>query len=320
MRTMTKILVALLALTMLATPAAASHEAASEEAKQVVDEALGKLPVDSPLEPQKQGDSDAANPSSSSNSAFIGGVVSAITVVTQAAVAAGKGILGIGLGLVSGVFGVFATGGETAKDAVDAVAANPSSSGATATLMALALGGTLGLLALIQRYGSLAAIPLFSRIAKSDLLENKVRAEIFELIKANPGINVSEVSRRLDIAWGTATHHLQKLRAEKLVAIRSVANQKCYFVNGGTYTPGEMDLMSATKNPTAKRIAEFLVTSGPQCHQDISNTLGISPALVSFHMRKLLDAGVVARERRGRNTMFSPLATVLEPVARVPSH
>jgi predicted transcriptional regulator len=318
MRTGALFILVVAAFLLSATTAAGTHDETSD-AQKVVDETLGKVSVpgapglpgpEAPLD--GHGDDDARG----SSGGFAGSVIAAVGYVGQAAGAAGDGVLTLGLGLVATIFGVFSAGGQTAVSAMDAVSAAPAKSAGIATVVALAVGSGIGLLALLQRYGSFGAIPLFTRIAKNELLENKVRAQIFDLIKENPGVNVSEIARRLDIAWGTATHHLQKLRAERIIAIRRVANQKCYFQNGGTYTPTEMDLMSATKNPTARAIAALLVDGGPHCHQDIARNLEVSPALVSFHMRKLLEAGVVAKERQGRRTIFSATMDALDPTPR----
>lgn len=228
-----------------------------------------------------------------------------------------KTLVDLGLDLLMGFFAGVAAGAATFGASVDTIAAAPAESAAIAAIALGVLGIASVLSALANRYGGLAAIPLFSRIAKNDLLEHKVRSQIYDLIRASPGINVSELARRLDIAWGTATHHLHKLRAEKLVGIRTVGHQKCYFPNGGAFTPREMDVLSVTKSPTTRRVAQFLVEGGARSHQEIAHGLALSPALVSFHMRKLLEAGIVERRKEGRRSIFVPLESNLSPEPRV---
>ena len=267
---------------------------------------------------EKDGDGPAGHTGSTGNEASAGTATLSAVVAPVATV--GKTLVDLGLQLLGGFFQGISEGASTFGAAAATLAKAPATSAGVAA-------GTLGVLGLLsmlavalQRYGSLGAIPLFSRITKDALLENKTRNEIFELIRASPGVNVSEISRRLDVAWGTATHHLQKLREERLVGVRVVGHQKCFFLNGGTYTPHEMDMLSATKSPTAHRIAQFLVENGATAHQGVSNGLGLSPALVSFHMRKLLDAGIVSRQRDGRRTIYAPLESTLVPTPRPMVH
>lgn len=315
MRT-TLLLVALAVGMLVAAPTAA---AGSDSIQKVLEE-LGILPRQPEPGPTIPSPTiDPADPVGSlQKSLGLQEIVNAVLVAPAQLVGTTLSLLS--LNLAEGLFGGMSESGHIIAAAINAVATSPAKSVFIATLSLALAGASMGVGHWVQRYGNLGGIPLYTRISKSALLENHVRQQIFDLITHNPGINVSEISRRLDIAWGTATHHLQKLRHEKLVSIRMTSNQKCYFPNGGTYTPREMDVMSAVKHPTAKQIAEFLIRNGPRCHRDISQALGLTPALVSFHTVKLIEHGVLARERQGRNTFFTALEANLDPAPRPVSH
>ncbi len=301
---------------LLAAPSAA----ASPDSLQQLLQDLGILPPEPQQGPQlPPSPIDPADPTASV-SKVLGFQEMVHAIIVQPATIVGTALSLIGLNLAAGLFGGMEEGGHIVAAAMNAVATNPGKSVFIATMSIALVGASAAAGHWIQRYGSWGAIPLYTRIAKSALLENNIRQQIFDMISQNPGINVSEMSRRLDIAWGTATHHLQKLRHEKLVSIRMTSNQKCYFPNGGTYTPREMDVMSAVKHPTAKQIAEFLIQNGARCHRDISEALQLTPALVSFHTSKLIHNGVLAREKQGRNTIFTALEATLDPAPRPVSH
>lgn len=303
-------------LLLVAAPAVADPQ---DDARNAVDAAVDRLNLklrDAGL--PNDGDTDETAPQPQPQATIeSSGLLEAVLVPLTAAT---DGLVDLGLHLLAGFFTGIAKGAATVGVAASVVASTPVQSTILAVAGATVAGLASLLWAALKRYGSLGALPLFSRIAKSELLENKTRSDVFELIRANPGINVSEISRRLDVAWGTATHHLQKLRAERLVGIRVVGHQKCYFPNGGTYTPHEMDVMGAVKNGTARKIAEFLSQRGPLCHNEVSQGLDLSPALVTFHMKKLVDAGVVGRQREGRRTIFTPLDANLSPAPRPMMH
>lgn len=284
----------------------------------LIDEVSDTVPLPDSLRFSDAQAADPAAESSSHASAASAGMVGAVLVGPARIVS--QSLIDLGLQLLQAMFAGVREGAHAYAGAAEAVLAHPVQAAGIAASTFLLIGLGSALAGGLERYGSLGALPLFSRIAKSDLLANGVRSQIFDLIKANPGINVSEISRSLDIAWGTTTHHLGKLRQDRLVAIRVESNRKCYFPNGGTYTNHEMDLMAATQNATARRIADYLVQWGPRCHKHIVNDLGVSPALVSFHMEKLVRAGVVARQRQGRMTIFTPLAATLDPAPRPASH
>lgn len=308
-------LLLLASLGILLAPLGAPDSGDDSELDERLDQLLVELGVDASLprldEAQSEADPvpESAPEARQQSRAFMGVVQAPVDFVTD-------GLVALGLELLSGFMMGMQEGARTVGAAASTIAEAPAQSVAMAT----AALGLLGLLALLggaaQRFGGLGAVPLFSRIAKKQLLDHPVRAQVYALIKENPGLNVSEIGRRLNLAWGAVTHHLQKLRAEHLVGIRMVSNQKCYFPNGGTYTQREMDVMSASKHPTARRIADYLIQHGPTNHQDVSTSLDLSPALVSHHLRRLVDAGVVAKARDGRRSIYTPLAPTLNPEPR----
>ena len=66
------------------------------------------------------------------------------------------------------------------------------------------------------------------------------------------------------------------------------------------------DVFRALADPARVRIVNLLATSGePVCVCDLVEPLGISQPTVSHHLKKLLDAGLVDREQRGKWACFS---------------
>jgi ArsR family transcriptional regulator len=65
-------------------------------------------------------------------------------------------------------------------------------------------------------------------------------------------------------------------------------------------------LFKALADPNRVRVVNLLAVSGePVCVCDLTAFLGLSQATVSFHMKKLVDAGLLAREQRGVWAFYS---------------
>jgi ArsR family transcriptional regulator len=78
------------------------------------------------------------------------------------------------------------------------------------------------------------------------------------------------------------------------------------------------ELFRALGDPARVRIVNILATSGePVCVCHLSEPLGLSQPTVSHHMKKLLDAGLVAREQRGKWAYFSLQRPAVEKLAAV---
>jgi ArsR family transcriptional regulator len=66
------------------------------------------------------------------------------------------------------------------------------------------------------------------------------------------------------------------------------------------------ELFRALADPTRVKIVNLLATSrAPVCVCNLVEPLGLSQPTVSHHLKKLLDAGLVDREQRGRWAFFS---------------
>lgn len=142
---------------------------------------------------------------------------------------------------------------------------------------------------------------LFTRIPRDDILHNSTRRQIFNAIQKNPGINMSQISQQLDIGWGTTVHHVKKLEEATKIHAESMNNERCFFENGGTFSKDAMVKTAALKDGTAKKIFDFIEKNPETSQKKISESLGVRPSLVSWHVTKLEQEGMVNRMRSGKS-------------------
>ncbi len=77
-------------------------------------------------------------------------------------------------------------------------------------------------------------------------------------------------------------------------------------------------VFAALGDPARVRIVNVLATSGrPVCVCDLVGPLGLAQPTVSHHVRKLLDAGLLDREERGRWAYYSLKRDAVEQLAAV---
>jgi ArsR family transcriptional regulator, arsenate/arsenite/antimonite-responsive transcriptional repressor len=78
------------------------------------------------------------------------------------------------------------------------------------------------------------------------------------------------------------------------------------------------ELFKALGDPARVRIVNCLATAGePVCICDLNGPLGLAQPTVSHHMKKLVDAGLVQREQRGKWAFFSLKRDAIETLAAV---
>lgn len=77
-------------------------------------------------------------------------------------------------------------------------------------------------------------------------------------------------------------------------------------------------LFKALGDPHRVRVVNLLAVSGePICICDLTGVLGLTQPTVSFHMKKLVDAGLLVREQRGVWAYYSLRPDVIERLGQV---
>ena len=78
------------------------------------------------------------------------------------------------------------------------------------------------------------------------------------------------------------------------------------------------EVFKALADPARVRIVNMLATTGePVCVCNLIEPLGLSQPTVSHHLKKLMDAGLLAREQRGKWAYFSLKRDAVEKLAAV---
>lgn len=77
-------------------------------------------------------------------------------------------------------------------------------------------------------------------------------------------------------------------------------------------------VFKALADPGRVRIVNLLATApGPVCVCDLTPALGLSQPTVSFHLKKLVQAGLLEREQRGSWAFYSVNRAALERLSTV---
>ncbi len=78
------------------------------------------------------------------------------------------------------------------------------------------------------------------------------------------------------------------------------------------------ELFKALGDPTRVRIVNLIASSGGEmCACDLVEPAGLAQPTVSHHLKKLLDAGLLQREQRGKWAFYSLKRDAVETLAAV---
>jgi len=159
------------------------------------------------------------------------------------------------------------------------------------------------------------AIGLFSRVRTPQLLDNPQRARLMTMVEADPGVHFQELGRRSGLPNGTLVHHLRKLTHGGLVVARASGGYTCYFPHGA----GRLQIAAAPamKSDGARAILAAVVAQPGLTSQEVALRCNLQASTVTYHVKRLMDGGLVTASRDGRFVRLhpGPTAHTLAPAA-----
>lgn len=173
-----------------------------------------------------------------------------------------------------------------------------------ATRAAGVAAGAAGVAALVAP--KLPAMPFYSRIEREEAMLNRRRAELYALVRSEPGIHLSDLVRRSGLGWGAALYHLAVLERTRVVVAQAEGGFKRYFPNG-VHPRSEMARLAALRNAPARALFEA-VRSGPgRSGRELAASLGMSPSTLARASLRLERAALIRRVRLGRKLLYFPM-------------
>lgn len=176
------------------------------------------------------------------------------------------------------------------------------------TLGGLALGA--GLSIVLASGLDLAGVPvasaagllvLYNRVQREGSFENETRRRIFDQVRQRPGQSIAEIATTIGVSHSTASYHLERLMEFNLLAATQDGNKVRFFVNGGMFTEEERRVLAALSNGETRRVLAIILANPGSYRAELTALLHVSSPTVNWHLSRLLAAGLVIEEPRGRN-------------------
>ena len=147
---------------------------------------------------------------------------------------------------------------------------------------------------------------------KEKALELETRREIFQWVEQFPGLHLREIERQLDITSALAEYHLNYLQKHELVMSIEEGGYRRYYPHydiGDTSEKPQLSsedkrIVGLMRGPIPFQIVLFLMGEQGRTHKEISDGLKISRSTLTYHLKKLIQLGVVQKKARGPSRGF----------------
>ncbi len=137
----------------------------------------------------------------------------------------------------------------------------------------------------------------------NEILDLEIRQKIYKLLLANPGLNLSAIAEQLAISVALADYHLYCLEENEIVIIAKEEGYKRYYVKG-VIGEGDKKILSLLQQDIPLKIALFFLQYRCAKPKEIRDILEISPALLTYYLKKLLRCDVIASNPAGDKKDF----------------
>lgn len=151
----------------------------------------------------------------------------------------------------------------------------------------------------------------YSRIEREEAMLNRRRNDLYELVRAEPGIHLSDLVRRCGLGWGAALYHLGVLEKSRVLVAHAEGGFKRYYANGA-HGRAEMVRFAALRHDSARVLLEAVQSQPGRSGRELSQSLRLSSSSLARATGRLEGAGLLRRERAGRRVLYFPTEGVAE--------
>ena len=137
------------------------------------------------------------------------------------------------------------------------------------------------------------------KIIEKNILQLEPRRKIYSFILNHPGVHFREISREMKIPRSTLDYHLHYLKKNELILVRKSGLYTRYFVSQ-TIGRDEKKAFSVLRKKTALHIVLVLSMRHVLSRAELSKELEISMSNVSYHLKKLIQAGIVEKFKENK--------------------
>ena len=128
---------------------------------------------------------------------------------------------------------------------------------------------------------------------------NSNTSRVLQFVQENPGSHLRQIKRELTMSMGTIQYHLNLLEKQGKISSERHNLHKYYFPIG-LFEQKEKDLLKILNQETAREILMMILEKRNPTQTDIAKIIGISSASVNWHIKRLVELGLISELKDGK--------------------
>ncbi len=123
--------------------------------------------------------------------------------------------------------------------------------------------------------------------------------KIFKFIQENPGCHLRRIKTELDMSMGTTQYHLNSLENAGRIISEKHSLHRFYFPVG-IFEAEQKNILKILNQDTSREILLFIIERKNPTQTDIRDHVKITAASVNWHVKRLLELGIINQTREGK--------------------
>lgn len=128
-----------------------------------------------------------------------------------------------------------------------------------------------------------------------------MRDRLLQLVRDYPGLHLRELARQADTSLNLVQYHVQRLQDDGALDIALAGGKVRAFPPG--MKAEDRALLGALRDKPRLRIAMHLLDGGAMSHGDLVKRLKMGKSTLSFHLRQMEEAKILAKTPAGYGLM-----------------
>lgn len=143
-------------------------------------------------------------------------------------------------------------------------------------------------------------------VSKEQALDNPLRQQLLGLVETTPGINMKALAETLACQPSTVIWHAAMLQRAGLLRTEKVAGLRVFYLPNGTAVRNRGIETALLHHDAARKIHEYVSRNPGATFARLAQDLLINASALRWHVRRLVDGGVVCLDRQGRLAILYP--------------
>jgi DNA-binding MarR family transcriptional regulator len=148
--------------------------------------------------------------------------------------------------------------------------------------------------------------PPFSSSPDQQPLEviDPTQRRILGFIASHPGVHLREICRELGLAMGAVQYHVRRLERDGRISSVRRGLYK-FFYPANLFGARQRDVLSVLSLDRPRELLLNIIEHPGSTQEALADATNVSQPTISWHLKRLIDLGIVDRHQEGRVVTYS---------------